>query len=295
MEDQNQVTDDKPIADGSKPGFLRKKAGLIAGWLVIGGVAYSLLSFVAFATSVENNCRHEQFNPRKNEAVTKKELTGLEKSVIGFLKSEAGQSLGMGVLKAAEAPWKSMGFVTSGRYNAVRDKAFEIAGIDENNPKHDTKRFMFYRQLEVAVSDTNKFSDYVYIPFEKLKNYVEKNSSYKLEGWDEWKEVIEENSYKEKVVSLGKAFYKADSKAQNGNEDGVVGIIEYKRMINQMGYRTQEDIINGLAKRLEGKKAESLKAEISDMISKAEKNPAYIHSNVPNTIPLQKLKEYLTK
>lgn len=66
-------------------------------------------------------------------------------------------------------------------------------------------------------------------------------------------------------------------------------------MINRMGYRTKEDIINDLAKKLEGKKAESLKEELRDIVSKSEKDPAYIHSSIPNTIPLQKLKEYISE
>jgi len=149
-------------------------------------------------------------------------------------------------LRIFSYPYTVRGIVNWARYDVVRQKAFEIAGIDENNPEHDEKRFRFYRDIGVAVRQEDDDTHEIYICFEDLRTYIQKNSDFKIKGWENWKDNIPETGRKKWAYLLGKVFYKADSSSQGGNEDGVVDNKEWNVALNDMGYNTLEDFVSKL-------------------------------------------------
>lgn len=262
-----------------KKNFWKKHNGKI-GWGIIGLFMYGLVTFVGGSTNCNMPAMREEFNPRK---YVERKKDNIEKTM-SFLEEHCGD-----VFTAVfNAPWRAMNMVTMERYIDLRKKAFEIAGIDEKNPAHDAKRFQFYRQLGIAVRDTNDVMDAAYIPFETLKAYVEKNSEYKVD--EEWKDIVMDDSYKERCLVQGKAFFKADA-----DENGVADNKEWKQAMHEMGYRSQEEILESFAEKLHGKTKEELKTELEEMVKKSKKDSKYLTGNIPEEIPISKLKEYISE
>jgi len=150
------------------------------------------------------------------------------------------------VLKILSYPYTVRGIVNWARYDRVRQKAFEIAGIDESNLEHDEKRFRFYRDIGVAVRQEDDDTHEIYICFEDLRTYIQKNSDFKIKGWENWKDNMPETGRKKWAYLLGKVFYKADSSSQGGNEDGVVDNKEWNLALNKMGHYTMDDLLSKL-------------------------------------------------
>ena len=234
-----------------------------------------MFSLVSFSTAVNSPPVHEEFNPRRNRT-----YAYLFNEPIDNAMAIGDQA----IIDMTSVPWKAMGIVTYDRYLNARKRAFELAGIDENDPEDDTRRFSFYRGLGVAVRRTGNTEQRVYIPFGSLRNFVEQNSGYRFE---DWKEIMPNSGSKLHSALLGRAFFKADSKSQGGDEDGTVDNIEWSSALNQMGYRTMEYEV---AKLLGNNTVP--REELERLVADMRTNPDYL--SAPIIIPTSKLEAYVS-
>ncbi|MBL7100742.1 MAG: hypothetical protein ISS23_02185 [Nanoarchaeota archaeon] len=263
------------------PSFLKRHGGSIIRTGIVISFAYVFLSAMAYgmdssSTTVEN------YKPkgRKTEEIKKNKHAQHPK--LAKLADFAER-----LYKASLFPWEKMGYINSEKRKAIRNKAFEIEGIDEYNPEHNKKRFAFYRKMGIAVREKNDLP--VSITLKNLKELIEKKSDYRIPGWDN----LEKHYSEEGILYVrGQAFFKADSKSEGGDEDGVANGTEWKKALNKMGYIIEEDAIEETALRLKGKDSKELKEEIKELIKEVKKNPDYF-GNVPKFVPTEKLKKYI--
>lgn len=99
---------------------------------------------------------------------------------------------------------------------------------------------------------------------------------------------MSENTYKGILALQGNAYYKADD-----DEDGVVTDKEWKKALHEMGYKSQDDVLEEITNSLYGKTKEELKTELEGIVKKSKEDTYYLTGNIPKTIPTSKLKEYL--
>lgn len=108
----------KNILDGLK---LKSRLGFAV-------VVYAIMSSASFML-MGTAAKTEEFNPKRRT-----------EEVLLFNNKHANKAIEI-LFNACSYPWKKIGVVDEDRYLSVRSKAFEIAGIDENNPKGDLNRF----------------------------------------------------------------------------------------------------------------------------------------------------------
>ena len=166
---------------------------------------------------------------------------------------------------------KVFGNVTPAKYRAIRDKALEIAGVDEFNPADNVKRFSLYRQLGVAVRETEDAGKRIYIPIEVWVDFITKNGGFDTDKWKKLRDEYNNYSFKACPILLGKAFFNADSKSQGGNEDGRVDDSEWKNTLPQIGYMTIEDVVNDITARVRG--GSFSKEDLKDLMRKITASP----------------------
>lgn len=263
-----------PTTSNEEQGFLRKhRYGLIQTGLftALGGMMYGILALTTGTSIVNQSEIYEHHNPRAVEQRAQSRREGIKKDhTVITLMDKVGPYM-MPIVRAAEAPWRKMGYVMPEHYKQARAKAFQIARIDENNPLHDKRRFEFYRQLGFAVLRDEEGSRGVYIPFKVWKDFIEQNSSFRNSEWDQLIEPESKSSGKYTGTLLGKVFHKADSKAQGGNEDGVADNFEWNRALKAMGYTTVDDIVDEIIERVKANSPE-LKSELRQKVRSVQRS-----------------------
>ena len=261
-----------PTTSNEEQGFFRKhKYGLIQTGLftACGGMMYGMLTLLMGQIVVNSSEVYEYHNPRAVEQRTQNRRGNVKKDAVLTLMDKVEPYM-MPIVRATEAPWRKMSYVMPEHYKQARAKAFQIAGIDENNPLHDKKRFDLYRQLGFAVLRDEDGSRGIYIPFKVLKDFIEKNSSFRNPEWDQLLEPETTSGGKYTGTLMGKVFHKADSKAQGGNEDGVADNLEWNRALKAMGYTTVDDIIEDIIQKVKANSPE-LNAELRQTIRSVKK------------------------
>jgi len=266
---QPQPTTFEPTLFSRYSGPLSRAISYLAAASVVG---YFGVSLVGGSLTVGQGAAYEHFNPRKvrqhnQEMIDRAKQDGEVVTIEGSL------------VKAAEFPWKMFGFVTSHQYLEARTKAFEVAGIDENNPLHDPKRFHLYRQLGFAVLQSEDRDAGIYVPFRAWVDYIEGNSSFRNSEWTGSREL----KLGGKVAGQlrGEAFFKADSTSQSGNGSGVAERTEWNRALNTMGYTTMDDLIDEVRRVVE-----------SDNLNFRESIPDSL-VDLNSSIPNLKLEEFI--
>jgi len=262
-----------PITSNEEQGFFKKhKYGLIQTGLItaLGGMMYGMFTLMIGQVIVNGSEVYEHHNPRAVEARSQSRRKDVKKDPIITLTDKVEPYM-MPIVRAAEAPWRKMGYVMPEHYKAARVKAFQIAGIDENNPLHDKKRFELYGQLGFAVLRDEDGSRGIYIPFKVWKDFVERNSSFRNPEWNQLIEPESKNGGKYTGTLMGKVFHKADSKAQGGNEDGVADNLEWNRALKAMGYTTVDDLVDEIIERVKANSPE-LKAELRQTVRSVQRS-----------------------
>ena len=270
------------VQEDYKPGFFVRHFGKIA----IGGgvpVALYLISMIATTSLTQFiPIAYEEFIPRKRIEITYHPQQMLSNGL---------ETSGRALISVSSYPLELSNLVTFDRYEAVRNKAYEIAGVDENNPEDDAKRFQLYRQLGFAVKKTNDVYNGIYIPFEVWRKFIEQNSNQRVAGADKWYEGIPSMA-KYYSTLLGRAFFKADSKSQGGNEDGIVDAIEWVNALKQMGYTTIDTVLAEITKQF--KDPEDLRAELQRIITETRTNPNFLFDTPPKLLPRSRLENYVS-
>jgi len=87
-------------------------------------------------------------------------------------------------------------------------------------------------------------------------------------------------------ILLGKAFFKADSESQEGNEDGIVDNVEWSKALNRMGYRTMEHEVTELSGH------NNPREELERLVADMRTNPDYL--SVSDVIPMSRLEAYFS-
>jgi len=140
-----------------------------------------------------------------------------------------------------------------------------------------------------AVRKTYDLTKGIYIPFKDWKNFIEKNAQYRIKGWDKWFELglTDDQNIKSYKSLLGRSYFKADSKSESGNEDGIVDDVEWSRALNKMGYRDIYSVVKEAMK-------EFYKLKPQDSKENLERSVRDAITNVPNKIPKEKLEVYIS-
>lgn len=276
--------------------FRRHSVGLlqIALSAMIFGVAYIGFAATTGNLILNNSEIYEHHNPTaaEQQAQSRKQDNKKYPSVVKSMSTtmEATAPWAVAITRAAEAPWKMMGYVTPDTYREARAKALQIAGIDENNSSHDKQRFEFYRQLGFAVIRTEDGRRGIYIPFIAWREYIKQNTSFRNPEWDQLKDLTSKPSEKYRGFLRGKVFFKADSKAQGGNEDGIVDDLEWNRALEAMGYTPVESIVDQIIEKAKANSPE-LKAELGQTIRTMLKSEKV--ADLDTRIPITTLEAYL--
>ena len=290
----------RPISSNDEQGFLKRyrqaliKTGLIT--ILVGGF-YTIATLATGAMITQHSNVFEHFNPRaryeEQERIREKiqKNDSLRKTVDTIDRvSEYARPFGAVIKAIVEFPWIKNGYVTPERYTEVRTKALEIAGIDERNPLHDKRRFELYRQLGFAVSRDEYGRRGTYISFQVWKQFIERNSTFRNPEWDQLHEPETNSGGKYNGQLLGKVSYKADSRAQGGNEDGVVDRLEWNKALTAMGYTTIDDLIEQIIEKVKTNLPE-LRIELEDTIKNIKKGDRIADADtIP---PTRKLEAYL--
>ncbi|MBI2558191.1 hypothetical protein HYW20_02620 [Candidatus Woesearchaeota archaeon] len=216
-----------PENSKGEPGFLHKYSSRIIvptlTAIVVGGLSWGILYIKYSDYERSRPVQLEHYKQGLNKVTSSMEPT----TPLKILPANAERYLENLVL---------YGRVTKDRYLEVRNKAFEIAGIDENNPKDNEKRFKLYRQLGFAVRKTDNNGFGIHIPYSAWKDFVERNSSEKVP-------MLSEIGATKRYTDLGHFLFDADSKSNKGNENGFVNDKEWLNALRQEGYTTIEDIV----------------------------------------------------
>lgn len=258
------------------------------GWkkAIAAGIAatfgYAMISVIAVTSAIETPWateRQSRMQPRRADPPS----PAIERIVETIIP------VSQAIWRAADWPWEQAGIATSTQYLRARSAAFDAARIDPENPEDDPRRFSFYREIGIAV----RHGESAYVPFESWTGYLERQGK----GdplWRELEEHFSERSTKERYSLLGKAFYKADSAGSGGNEDGVVDDGEWGAMIRSMGYRTREDTVEEVARKLEAAASKgTLQEEVQGLSAAVAEDPSHLLGDVPEQIPLTVLREYI--
>ena len=263
---RNEVSEDKGF-------FAKHKRKISAG--ILATTFYGFFSFTALNMHITSAPIYEEFNPRRD----KSHLSHIFNESVDNAIAISGQA----IIDGASVPWEVYRLVTHDKYLDTRNRAFEIAGINESHPEDDANRFSFYRKLRVSVRGTNNPNQRVYVPFDNLRNFIEQNSDYRFEYLEE---IIPTTGFKLRSTLLGKAFFKADSKSQGGNEDGIVDNVEWSNALNQMNYRTMEYDVTTLLSH------SNPREELERLVADIRTNPNYL--NTPDILPISRLELYIS-
>ena len=195
-------------------------------------VFYAAFSFITLFTTYDIKSKIEEYNPRIRQ----------ERNIIGKKADKDFENVAQHVYDFSMFPWKRTGLATHERYLETRLKSLDLAGIDEMNSTHDANRFSLYRNLGFAVRQSDRLEQGIYIPFSAWRDYLRKNSGMDIKDLDKLTEMLGDK--KNYSILLGRAFFKADSKKEGGNEDGVADNFEWGQALRQMSYYTLEDIVS---------------------------------------------------
>ncbi len=260
-----------------KKGCLRTLGCLGQIGLVLAGAAGA--SFGAYTIRVNTDVQVEQYNQSATSPNLDSDKEAADK-VMGFVGD------------VVSYPVKARGYMTPDRYRAVRHMAFEVAQIDDKSPADDTQRFLLYRELGAAVRMNDEPGSGIYIPSSHFRKYVKDHTGNKPEKFDKWREFTNISGTvsldESRAAVLGKAYLKADSKSQSGNENGVVDDTEWARALKQMGYNTIEYQLMQASKQ----SAEQSKKELEAIVAGLETGHALTIKDVSPRVTQDQLSKY---
>jgi hypothetical protein len=230
----------------------------------------------------------QSYDPRKMNEKVETVLKQDPSALHNLLNSNTTTSIIHGFYVATSWPYKHW-IATMPDYDEALDKAFALAKIDPQNPNDDQKRFQFYRELGYAVNQNNDFKDVFCIAYKDLVAYVNAHDP------------TDQIHLKEEFVTpaktwrilLGKTYFKADSRAAGGNEDGVVSSAEWNNALHKMGYATLDDVTDEAYAQLQGLDKTQFREKLEKLIQKNALNASFLKGTVPDLIPDSVLNAYL--
>lgn len=262
------------------------------GWMGMGALGASvsgLFSLMAFNLNVSAPPSVERFTYQQTQEAAQEPSAVV--TIVEYMLPVSNA-----IWLAADKPWEWMGVATYHQHIQARDTAYDIAGIDPQNPADDEKRFALYRDLGVAVRDTED-STYrgVLVPFQSWVGYIRDNSSVDVNRWEGLQDIVAEGSWKEYVAALGTALARADTAYPESDANGVVDDDEWNWMLRDMGYRTPRDAVREVTGQFElaaERGPGAVRYNAQDILARLAEDPAYVVGDVPEKIPVSKLKSY---